>query len=55
MEELDLQDTMVTDFTEPSMEGEQTGADPFVRSLLMDMEGLAGGLMEEEKARKLRS
>lgn len=37
-------------FTEPSMEEEQTGADRFVRSLLMDVEGLAGGLMEEEKA-----
>ena len=52
MEELDLQDTMMADYTEPSKEEDQNGTDRFIRALLMDVEGLAEGLNENGRAQE---
>eukprot|EP00435_Cladocopium_sp_Y103_P005472 s1608_g1.t2 len=53
MEELDLQDVAVEDFTEKLNDDDASGSDRFIRSLLADVEGIAGDLEELEKDRQL--
>eukprot|EP00435_Cladocopium_sp_Y103_P065207 s1247_g27.t1 len=49
MEELDLQDLALTDYTEGSAETDQDGSDRFIQALLADVEELAERLDDHEK------
>eukprot|EP00435_Cladocopium_sp_Y103_P040980 s704_g11.t1 len=49
MEELDIQEQSLTDSTDEVLEDDRTASDRFIRSLMMDVEELAGDLMEVEE------